>query len=49
MSRYYPPKPKVDKGKAPSITAKQHRTAAAVARQLMQTPNDRANRTRRTA
>ncbi len=38
MARYYPPKPKIDKGKAPSVTPKQHRTAQAVARALMQPP-----------
>ncbi|MDE2808354.1 MAG: hypothetical protein OXN90_08030 [Gemmatimonadota bacterium] len=38
MSRYYPPKPKSDKRKTPSITAKQHRTAQAVARVLMRLP-----------
>ena len=36
--RYYPPKPKIDKGKVPNVTPKQHRTAQAVARQLMKLP-----------
>lgn len=36
--KYYPPKPKIDKRKASSVSPEQHRTAQAVARQLMKMP-----------